>query len=110
MTNNGRGGRDHGYDKRGRGGRSTIASNENSPIRTVISDYSEQLHVSLAWSLEPPSQEEAEKTANIDFSKLEDMKMEVNAVKAKIGNVIHVVSLRRTTGNEGGMGIIGVQE
>ena len=112
LANNGqrRKGRDEGHDKRGPGGRSSRASNENSPVMTVISDYSEYFHVSLAWSLERPSQEEAEKIANIDFTKLEDVKMEVAVVKAKIGNAIHVVSLRRTTGNEGGMGIIGVQE
>ncbi|KAL7270574.1 poly(U)-specific 3'-to-5' RNA exonuclease [Rhizina undulata] len=73
-------------------------------------------HVSLAWSLQKPSKELAEKVSKVLLGEnglaqgvvrkgaKEGMKMKVEAVRVKVGNVVHALELGMGKDLEGGIG------
>lgn len=57
------------------------------------SDVSSSFHISIGWSLHKPAESMDEKLDEITDDELSGLSLEVNSIKAKIGNVITVISL-----------------
>ena len=64
-----------------------------APRPPPVPDQSSSFHISVAWSLKPPSEEMKGALANIGVSELAALSLHVEAVKAKIGNAISVFPL-----------------
>lgn len=77
---------------RGRGrGRDRGNSTFNSSHRVVpskIQDLSSYFHISIAWALKAPSQEQVDQLQASDIPDLKDFRIAVKSVKAKIGNTV----------------------
>ena len=56
-------------------------------------DQSDHFHISIAWSLERPNPELLERIECKEGEELQDICLEVKAVKAKIGNAVTVFPL-----------------
>lgn len=67
-------------------------------------DVSSHFHISIGWALEPPSTELAERIKAISLGEIMALRIPVNAVKVKIGNMITLISL--PTKVEEGRGLI----
>ncbi|KAK2758694.1 poly(U)-specific 3'-to-5' RNA exonuclease [Arachnomyces sp. PD_36] len=74
---------------RGRGG------NVREPVAAKPEDHTERFHISIAWSLTEPSAEENERIRNIALGGLQDVEIQFDSVKVKIGN--HVLKLPLST-------------
>ena len=68
-------------------------------------DLSLHFHISIGWTLDPPSTDLIERTKSTDVGDIMGLQIPVNAIKVKIGNVITVMSL--PTKVEEGKGLIG---
>jgi len=60
-------------------------------------DYSDCFHISIAWSLTGPCDEDAERVAAIDLEPLQGLEVRFDSVKAKIGNHVESIPLPATT-------------
>lgn len=63
---------------------------------TPIVDQSSNFHISIGWSLSPPSAEESKTTPSgkeLDDPKAPEFQFQVKAVKLKIGNTVTSISL-----------------
>jgi len=71
-----------------------------------MEDVSDAFHVSIAWTLEPPSQDLLETTNALATDRSADLKqftVAVEEIKAKIGNVVTGICLRRGVSEENGL-------
>lgn len=68
-------------------------------------DVSSHFHISIGWTLDPPSTGLVERTKSTSLGDIMTLQIPVNAVKVKIGNAINVISL--PTKVEEGRGLIG---
>ena len=66
-------------------------------------DCSSSFHVSIAWSLEPPSTEMTDRMRSIDTNSLQQVGLTVGSIKAKIGNVITAIALATKMPDSGGI-------
>ncbi|MCJ1249050.1 poly(U)-specific 3'-to-5' RNA exonuclease [Trapelia coarctata] len=92
-----------GEGARGRGSRrsrpSERAGLSRSPILTQRTssgsrpDCSSSFHISIAWSLSPPTEEIVARARSVDVSDLQSIRFTVRSIKAKVGNAITALSL-----------------
>lgn len=68
-------------------------------------DLSLHFHISIGWTLHPPSIELVERTESISLGGIRDSQIPVKAVKVKVGNTVTAISL--PTKVEEGKGLIG---
>ena len=83
---------------RGRGGP------DREPVASQSEDCSECFHISIAWSLTKPSDEENERLAEIGLGSLRDLKIHFDNVKTKIGNNVRKLKLSTKTLETRGFG------
>lgn len=81
-----RGQRVHGGRGRGRDSSSSKFSQRRMPSK--VQDLSSHFHISIAWALKAPSQEQIDHLQTLQISNLKDLCISVKAVKAKIGNTV----------------------
>jgi hypothetical protein len=63
-----------------------------------MQDASDSFHISIAWTLEPPSKDMWDVTSFVSMNQFEDVKrivLRVKEIKAKIGNVVTSVPLQK---------------
>lgn len=60
-------------------------------------DYSDCFHISIAWSLAPPAEEDVRRVQAIDLKEVNGLEVRFDSVKAKIGNHVESISLPKTT-------------
>ncbi|KAJ6096975.1 hypothetical protein N7486_007721 [Penicillium sp. IBT 16267x] len=60
-------------------------------------DFSDYFHISLAWALKEPSQEEKNRVAATDLKPLQDLWVRFDSVKVKIGNNVASIPLPTNT-------------
>ncbi|KAJ5117284.1 Endoplasmic reticulum oxidoreductin-1 [Penicillium atrosanguineum] len=60
-------------------------------------DYSDCFHISIAWSLTGPAEEDVERVQGIDLIEVKGLEVRFDSVKAKIGNHVESISLSKTT-------------
>jgi hypothetical protein len=66
-------------------------------MQDVSDDVSDAFHISIAWTLEPPSLDllkATESTAKDQFQDVKKMLVKVEEVKAKVGNVVTNICLQ----------------
>jgi hypothetical protein len=71
-----------------------------------LQDLSDAFHVSIAWTLEPPSSFLLEATDSVSSNQFENTKkiaLQVEEVKAKVGNVVTNMRLQRNVSEEKGL-------
>ncbi|KAK2745006.1 poly(U)-specific 3'-to-5' RNA exonuclease [Onygenales sp. PD_40] len=66
---------------------------EKGPNSASLGDYSDCFHMSIAWSLTEPSNEDKQRVSSIDLGKLKEIEVRFNCVKVKIGNGLHNLEL-----------------
>ncbi|KAJ6086786.1 hypothetical protein N7467_005700 [Penicillium canescens] len=62
---------------------------------TLLGDYSNCFHISLAWSLSRPTAKDRERVAGIDLRALRERRIAFDSVKAKIGNNVVSIPLEK---------------
>lgn len=62
---------------------------------TLLEDYSNCFHISLAWSLSRPSAKDRERVAGIDLRALRERRIAFDSVKAKMGNNVVSIPLEK---------------
>lgn len=70
---------------------------EGNSMQDVSDDVSDAFHISIAWTLEPPSLDllkATESTAKDQFQDVKKMLVKVEEVKAKVGNVVTNICLQ----------------
>ena len=83
---------------------STPMRGESSVDWDSMQDVSDSFHISIAWTLEPPSNNMLEATKSVALNQFEDVRaisIRVGEVKAKVGNVVTNIRLQRNV-SEGG--------
>lgn len=75
---------------------------------SAVPDCTENLHISLAWSLKPPPHP-ASTVEGFTASTFKDLSLEFEDVKVKIGNVVHSIALSANAKafTKGGRSILG---
>ena len=64
-----------------------------------MQDASDAFHISIAWALEPPSNQMLDATRSVAMDQFEEVKkalLKVEGIKAKVGNVVTSIRLHRT--------------
>lgn len=98
-------GRGQRFCSRGFGGR---ASSGDTVLRATLSqDLSTSFHISIGWTLEAPSQESINKLETIDLKDIKGFRINVDCLKAKVGNIITAVALPTQSNMDKSHGIIG---
>lgn len=72
-------------------GKKHFDSRESNPDTDDVVDVSDAFHISVAWTLEPPSQEFQDVTTSLVDDHFEDMRritVNVSEIKVKVGNVV----------------------
>lgn len=60
-------------------------------------DFSDCFHISLAWALKEPNEEEKDRVATTDLTPLQDLRVRFDSVKVKIGNNVASIPLPTNT-------------
>lgn len=97
MNRSARSGRAHTFDG--------SKHSPNPGLATDDEDLSSHFHISIGWTLEPPSTALAERTRSTRLGEIMALRIPVNVVKVKIGNAVTLISL--PTKVEEGRGLIG---
>ena len=79
---------------------------EHTANRKDVVDCTSHFHISIAWTLAPPSPSVESVLESLDITKLQQLHLQVTAIKAKIGNAVTVYSLLDKQGEA--RGIIGL--
>ncbi|PGH33432.1 hypothetical protein GX50_03739 [[Emmonsia] crescens] len=75
---------------------------QRSTTSAAVADYSDYFHISIAWSLTEPSQEDKQRVASVELGKVKEIEVPFNSVKLKIGNSVHNLELPIRVLDEGG--------
>ncbi|EFR02124.1 hypothetical protein MGYG_05126 [Nannizzia gypsea CBS 118893] len=81
------------------------AGNRDDSVQSSASidtDHTDCFHISIAWTLEEPSDEEKERLTTIDL-RVRELVVEFNSVKVKVGNQIHNERLFASVTDETGL-------
>ncbi|PGH03367.1 hypothetical protein GX51_04098 [Blastomyces parvus] len=74
----------------------------SSTSSVAVVDYSDNFHISIAWSLTEPSREDKERIASLELGKVKENEIPFGSVKLKIGNIVHNLELPTGILDEGG--------
>lgn len=85
---------------------SELVRSSSTPVRGEprvewhgMQDASDAFHISIAWALEPPSNQMLDATRSLAMDQFEEVKkalLKVEDIKAKVGNVVTSIRLHRT--------------
>ena len=73
---------------------------------STIQDVSDAFHISIAWTLEPPSEQVLKITKSLksnQIAKMEQIQFRIEEIKAKVGNVVTNMPLPTSAIEEQGL-------
>ncbi|KAJ5765290.1 hypothetical protein N7520_004849 [Penicillium odoratum] len=73
-----------------------LYASRNTPL---TQDFSDCFHISLAWTLNEPSQEDKDRVSATDLKPLQHLKIQFDGVKVKIGNNHAIIKYYKTRMN-----------
>ncbi|EFE34803.1 uncharacterized protein ARB_06569 [Trichophyton benhamiae CBS 112371] len=91
-----------GTQKRKYGKQAGHQRNSSSSSSSIDTDYTNCFHISIAWTLEEPSDDEKERLTSIELP-ARDLIIKFNNVKVKIGNQIYSEALLASIADEAGL-------
>ncbi|EZG03033.1 hypothetical protein H106_06551 [Trichophyton rubrum CBS 735.88] len=91
-----------GTQKRKHGRQAGHQRNPSSSTGSIDADYTSCFHISIAWALEEPSDDEKERLTSIELP-ARDLIIKFNNVKVKVGNQIHGEALLTSIADGAGL-------
>ena len=100
--------RGYGQRAHGRGFGGRASSSGDQALRAAPnSDLSAHFHISIGWTLEAPSQKSIDSLQTIDLEEIKGFQINVDCLKAKVGNIVTAVALPTHSKTDKSHGIIG---